>query len=128
MITVADTTAPSLSLDVTPGLLWPPNHRMVDIMVSAAAADRCGEATVILASVSSNEPDEVESKKAGATLGSVREAAMGEPDFAFQLRAERAGTGEGRVYSVVCLASDPSGNVRSAHVEASVPHDPHSAR
>jgi len=50
-------------------------------------------------------------------------ADFGTPDVAFQLRSERSGTGEGRVYTVNYVATDCSGNTTLASVEVRVPHD-----
>ena len=40
-----------------------------------------------------------------------------------QLRAERSGTGDGRVYTITITASDASGNQSTATVDVRVPHD-----
>jgi hypothetical protein len=39
-VTVVDTTPPSIeSVTASPAQLWPPNHRMVPVTVTSAAAD-----------------------------------------------------------------------------------------
>jgi len=49
MVTVVDRTAPGISgLAVTPSILWPPNHRLVDIAVAFDAIDNCGAASCVL--------------------------------------------------------------------------------
>jgi hypothetical protein len=123
VITVADTTQPSLTLDVSPALLWPPNHRMVDVTAVAVSGDLCGGVSVVLESISSSEPDDAPGTGDGSTQGDIQGAATGEADFAFQLRAERDTSGGGRVYTVTYLAADQSGNVRAASSEIVVPHD-----
>ena len=40
-----------------------------------------------------------------------------------QLRAERSGTGEGRIYTITITATDESGNSSQAQVNIIVPHD-----
>ncbi|MEO6095696.1 MAG: hypothetical protein ABIW76_08450 [Fibrobacteria bacterium] len=40
-----------------PKILWPPNHKMVDVVIDANAADNGGYVS-LAASVSSNEPQE----------------------------------------------------------------------
>jgi hypothetical protein len=40
-----------------------------------------------------------------------------------KLRAERSGTGEGRVYTITITATDASGNVSKQTVTVAVPHD-----
>jgi hypothetical protein len=44
-------------------------------------------------------------------------------DFAFQLRAERSGTGSGRVYTITYKATDASGNYATGSVTIEVPHN-----
>ena len=44
-------------------------------------------------------------------------------DFDFKLRAERAGTGDGREYRAMYTATDASGNETSATSLVLVPHD-----
>jgi hypothetical protein len=41
----------------------------------------------------------------------------------FQLRAERSGSGNGRIYTIRVSATDGSNNVSSADVKIVVPHD-----
>jgi hypothetical protein len=123
VITVADTIPPTLALVLTPALLWPPNHRMVEVVASVVAGDLCGAARVVLGSISSSEPDDADETGDGATLDDIQLATAGQADFTFQLRAERAGGGRGRIYTVTYLASDPTGNVSAASSEVVVPHD-----
>ena len=40
-----------------------------------------------------------------------------------QLRAERSGTGNGRIYTITITGTDASGNSSQANVEIKVPHD-----
>ena len=44
-------------------------------------------------------------------------------DLSLELRAERAGDGPGRVYTITLESRDASGNVGQATVEVTVPHD-----
>ena len=43
--------------------------------------------------------------------------------ISLQLRAERSGSGDGRVYTIAITATDNSGNSSTAPVEIIVPHD-----
>ncbi len=47
-------------------------------------------------------------------VGGIQDAGVGTTDFEFSLRAERSGTGDGRVYTVTYTATDASGNEASA--------------
>jgi hypothetical protein len=50
-------------------------------------------------------------------------AEIGTEDYSFQLRAERAGPGSGRIYTASYKVIDPAGNETDASAEAIVPHD-----
>ena len=122
-INVVDTTPPDISAILAPSLLWPPNHRMVEIEALVSASDLCSTPALLLSSVSSNEPDDAEGIGDGKTVNDIQGVEIGSADFQFQLRAERAGTGEGRTYAVTYLATDASGNMSTATAFALVPHD-----
>jgi hypothetical protein len=108
---------------LSPVLLWPPNHRMVPVSASVTANDTCGAASITLASVTSTEADDAAGSGDGSTVNDVQGADLGGPDFDLDLRAERAGAGGGRVYSVVYRATDSSGNAAETTSMAVVPHD-----
>jgi VCBS repeat protein len=120
---VIDTTPPVIALAATPTLLWPPNHRMVNVRATVTATDVCGASTVSLASITCSEADDAPWLRDGSTTGDIAGAQMGTADFAFQLRAERDAGGVGRVYRVTYTAVDASGNASSATSMVLVPHD-----
>jgi len=123
-ITVQDTTLPVISVTVSPTILWPPNHKMVDIVATVTVSDICDAApTVVLTSVTSNEPDDAKGNGDGKTVNDIQGAETGTEDYEFQLRAERAGADDGRVYTVTYTATDASGNSASASATVVVPHD-----
>jgi len=119
LVTVRDTTPPELLVGLSPDLLWPPNHRMVDVTASLAVADRCGTPSLVLTSVSSDEPDDGEGD--GATVHDIQGVAPGTADTQFQLRAERREDGDGRLYTVTYTATDAGGNDTSATRQVRVP-------
>ncbi len=87
-------------------MLWPPNHKLVEVTATIASADNCDASpTVTLVSITSNEP-------ANDKEPDVDGAAFGTDDRAFSLRAEReTGHGRtGRVYTVTYRVTDRSGN------------------
>jgi parallel beta-helix repeat protein len=118
VVTVADTTPPSItSVTAAPPLLWPPNHTLRPVSLSVTAADACDPAPLCrLISVSSNEP--VNGLGDGDTA----------PDWAItgdvtaKLRAERSGTGTGRVYTLAVTCTDTSGNTTAGSAKVTVPH------
>jgi hypothetical protein len=120
VVTIQDTEAPTLTLALSPARLWPPNHQMVPVTASVGVTDRCDPApTVTLVSISSSEPD------SGREGGDIQGAAAGTDDPAFALRAERAGAGQGRTYTVRYAATDAAGNRSEQTATVVVPHDQH---
>jgi hypothetical protein len=119
---VADATPPTLTLSATPNLLWPPDHRLVEVTVDVTATDdQDPSPRVELISVTSNQPDDGTGD--GATEGDVQGADLGTDDRQMQLRAERDGSGDDRVYTLTYRATDAAGNAAEASVEVVVPHD-----
>jgi hypothetical protein len=118
-VTVVDTTPPTIvSTTASPNVLWPPNHKMVPVRVAVSVSDICDTTpTCSITSVSSNEP--VDGLGDGDTA----------PDWEItgaltvNLRAERSGTGNGRLYTIAVTCTDDSGNSSTATVGVTVPHD-----
>src|ERR1044071_4315817 len=88
------TSAPSCSpLNITtvsasPNVLWPPNHKLVPITVSANTSNGCAAASCKILSVSSSEPLDADPDW----------VFTGNPgDLTLSLRAERLGSNNGRV-------------------------------
>jgi hypothetical protein len=119
LVVIADTTPPVIeSIVAVPDELWPPNHRMVPVTLTVDVTDVCDSMPVCsISGVESNEP--VNGQGDGNTA----------PDWeltgalTLNLRAERAGNGNGRIYTVRVNCSDGSGNASTDTVEVAVPHD-----
>ena len=122
-VLVRDTTPPDVEIFTFPMVLWPPNHRLAQVSAVVNADDICSPTTTILTSLTSDEPDDGVGIGDGHTTGDIRDADVGTADFDFRLRAERAGTGDGRVYSVVYSATDMSGNETTETAGVFVPHN-----
>jgi hypothetical protein len=122
-IIIADTTPPELSLGVSPNVLWPPNHALVPVDISAVATDSCGVADAILMEVTSSEADDALGTGDGSTTGDIAGAEMGSADTQILLRAERAAEGPGRVYVIRYMARDEAGLTVEKQIEVLVPHD-----
>ena len=115
-VTIVDTTPPELSVSVSPDSLWPPNHKLVSISVTAVATDICdADPEVRLVSATSNEPDN--GRGDGNTTGDI----VIIDDFTIELRAERSGRGSGRVYTLTYEAEDDSGNTTQVQATVTVP-------
>jgi hypothetical protein len=122
-MSVVDTTPPEISsVAVSKRVLWPPNNGLHDVDVVTVAADVCdGTLTCEVVSVASDEPD------SGLSNGDPPgDAAIVDSDTV-RLRAQRAGTGDGRVYTITVECRDDTGanagNAVRRTVEVSVPHD-----
>jgi hypothetical protein len=120
-VTVADSTAPQVQCAVATSMLWPPNHRMEDVGLTYSAMDIC-DATPLAFDVTVLS-DEHPSMEVGSG-GPVHcvDAVIGS-NGSVQLRAERSGPGDGRVYTIVVSATDSCGNVGTCQVTVGVPHD-----
>jgi HYR domain/Carboxypeptidase regulatory-like domain len=121
-VTVNDTEPPVLAVTLDPALLWPPNHQMLPVAAIVSLSDNCG-ATAVLSGVASSEPDDAVGNGDGHTASDVQNASPGVLDLVFDLRSERAGSGQGRVYTATYTATDTSGNVSVVNGTALVPHD-----
>lgn len=122
-VTVIDTEPPAVTVSLDPAALWPPSHQMVPVTASVSLSDNCGAASVLLMSVTSSESEDDQGNGDGQTLDDIQNAAPGTPDFSFDLRSERAGAGQGRVYTATYSATDASGNVTTAAGKSFAPHD-----
>jgi len=121
-VTVEDTTPPELTTSLDRDELWPPNHKLVEIGASVEVTDICDpNPTFVLTSITSDEPDN--GLGDGDAPNDIQNAAFGTADTTFSLRSERAGGGDGRVYTVIYTASDASGNTTSDTLYVTVPHD-----
>lgn len=121
-VRVVDTTPPVITVMLNKTVLWPPDHKMVNIAAAVTVTDICDPApTFVLSSITSNEP--INGLGDGDTAPDWVGASLGTPDAAFQLRAERSGKGSGRRYTIVYTAFDLSGNRASTTVIVFVPHD-----
>ncbi len=120
IITVVDTIAPVIvSTSVDPKILWAPNHKMVDVKVSAVVTDACGPTTWKILAVTSNQA--VDAKGSGNTSPDWKITG----DHSVSLRAERSGKGKGgRIYTITVQATDEAGNKSTrSNVTVAVPHD-----
>ena len=120
--TVVDTTPPTISVALSPNQIWPPNHKLVTVQAAVTVSDDCDPApAVVLTSIESNEPDN--GLGDGDKPDDIQGEELGTSDYVFRLRAERSGSGNGRVYTVTYRATDASGNSSIASATVIVPHN-----
>jgi predicted extracellular nuclease len=104
------------TLTVTPEVLWPANHKYVDVSATVVASDNFDPSPfVTLVSVTSNEPDN------GEDDGNTVDDIVIVDDYEFKLRAERSGIGTGRTYTITYEATDSCGNSAIGSAIVSVP-------
>jgi len=120
VVKVVDTLPPVVDVSVTPSRLWPPNHKLAHVTATVTVHE-CRPFTVSLVSVTSNEPDN--GLGDGDTSDDIQGVDQGSADFDFDLRAERAGGGDGRVYTVTYRVVDDGGLATIATARVVVPHD-----
>lgn len=114
----------SLTIDATPpsisGLpggacsLWPPNHKLVAVGTVSAVAGPSGVASFSVTGTS-NEP-------AGLDADIVITGSGLQPR-AIQLRAQRLGTGNGRIYTLIATMTNGAGVTTQSTASCVVPHD-----
>lgn len=97
--------------------IWPPNHKLVNVEVLGVVDREGQEVAITIGSIRQDEPVDSTSDGAFAPDG------FGVGTATARLRADRTGTGNGRVYHVGFRAQDPSGASCSGVVKVSVPHD-----
>ena len=115
-VTVVDSTGPDVTgVSASPNSLWPANHQMVPVTISYSTSDNCSGGATCVLTVSSNEPIN--------GLGDGDSA----PDWAVvddhhvNLRAERSGAGNGRVYTITITCTDGAGNQTVRTTTVNVP-------
>lgn len=111
-----DFIPPQIAVASEPAVLWPPNHKrrvlaVTDFVVAAADNQDPNVSVddVVITQVTSDEAGD----------GIV----IAQGCRAVELRAERAGSGNGRVYTIHAAVADASGNVGNASYTVTVPHD-----
>lgn len=102
-------------------MLWPPNHKYVNVAIDGVSDPEGGPVTVVITGVMQDEPTN------GLGDGDTAIDAVIHTNGTVDLRAERAGTpkvpGDGRVYHVSFMATDSMSATCAGVVTVCVPHD-----
>lgn len=126
-VTVEDTTPPTVTVSGA-APLWPPNHKYVTLSLEdcgVTITDVCEgdltleEANATILCVTSDEPEDVTGQGDGHTNDDI----VITSERTFEVRAERQGASDGRVYEVTFEVTDGSGNSVQAVCTIGVPHD-----
>lgn len=97
--------------------LWPPNHRFVDISVLGVIDPDGDDISITIDAIFQDEPVD------GPGSGNTAPDGMGIGTDTAQVRAERMGNGNGRVYHIYFTANDSNGNTCSGEVLVVVPRN-----
>jgi len=98
--------------------LWPPNHKMTPVSTTNVTDPDGNNVTITITNVTQDEPI------SGGGSGDQKPDAKIVDNDTVNVRAERAGTGDGRVYYITFEASDDKGNsCEGIVVLPTVPHD-----
>lgn len=125
VVTVADMLPPVITV-AEPITLWSPNHKYTSFVLNdlvTDVSDNCSElivSDVKIVKVTSDEPEDMNGNGDGKTLNDM---VIADDCMSVQLRSEREGTRNGRVYTVYLELSDNNGNIVSTVCFINVPHD-----
>jgi hypothetical protein len=122
-LNVIDPSPPELKVTLTPDVIWPPNHRMVDVHADVSLRDECAAPKGLswfLVSVTPDEP--ADGPGDGSTSPDIAGVEPYTEDTDFSVRAERSGYGDDRRYRVVFHGSDSTYEVYDT-LYVTVPHD-----
>jgi hypothetical protein len=98
-------------------ILWPPNHKMIEVSILGVTDPDGDPITIKIDSVKQDEPNN------GLGDGDTCPDALGIGNSTAKLRAERSGTGNGRVYTIFFTATDGRGGSCSGSVKVCIPRD-----
>ena len=126
VVTVVDNTPPVITLNGQTPSMWPPNHKYHTFQVTdfvTGVSDNCdGPISVSNVYITKVTSDEIENGNGdGNTLNDIVIAANCR---SVQLRAEREGNSDGRVYTIYFSVQDSKGNVGKATAKVVVKHNP----
>lgn len=115
-VTVRDTTAPVLTgVTSSAVLLSPPNHKMVPVAITANAVDAADPAPVTrIIGVTSNEGSNGRGDGNTSSDWNITGA------LTLELRSERTGKGDDRIYTITVESRDASGNASTATTQVRV--------
>jgi len=125
-VTVIDTTPSEITPSDEQIVLWPPNHKYHTVEIAdcvISVTDICDAGLdiddIVITSVSSDEPENVKGEGDGNTMDDI----VIVDSQIVELRAERQGGGNGRVYTINFGVTDASGNTETGSCKVTVPHD-----
>lgn len=116
--TLLDDSPPIITVISSPITLWPPNHEYTSFDLDdfiLSVSDNCSY-EVYISHATSDEPE------TGVGSGNTTDDIVIADDCqSIDLRKERAGTRNGRVYTIHFVAEDQAGNTSTASVQVHIP-------
>ncbi|MGH7259797.1 MAG: CARDB domain-containing protein [Nitrospiraceae bacterium] len=97
--------------------LWPPNHKLVTIAIQGVTDPDNDPITIRVTGITQDEPVN------GLGDGDTSPDGFGVSTAQAQVRKERSGAGNGRVYAIAFTADDGKGGTCTGSVSVGVPHD-----
>lgn len=123
-VTVNDTEAPVITTNGETISLWPPNHKYSTVKLTdliTSVEDNC-DASIGIGDVTISKVTSDEAENSGADGNTLNDIVIANDCKSAQLRAERMGTGNGRVYTITFRVTDASGNVSTGTAKVTVSH------
>jgi len=124
-ITVIDNTVPVITLNGSTPSMWPPNHKYQTFNVTnfvASVFDNCGGVNVSDVLIDHATSDEIENGNGDGNT--TNDIVIASDCKSVQLRSERSGAGDGRVYTITFRLTDTHGNTTTATARVTVAHNP----
>jgi uncharacterized repeat protein (TIGR01451 family) len=121
---VVDTTPPTINLKSGVNIsFWPPNHSYKAVSVTdfvASVSDSC-DTTIALSNVVITKITSDEAENGNGDGNTLNDIVIAANCKSAQLRSERDGDGDGRVYTITFKVKDAAGNATTATAQVKVP-------
>lgn len=116
-LTVNDTVGPYLNSSVAISLIATTNSDLINVGLAASATDNSGGAVTIQVAVFGDEDDQTPTVKNTLHSPDAKDIAP----VTLRLRGERVEANDGRVYLIIVIATDSSGNISRNYQTVVVP-------
>lgn len=123
-ITVVDDDAPTITMTAQQSM-WPPNHKYETFTTAnlvASVQDNCNTIAVSSVVITKVTSDEIENGNGDGNT--TNDIVIASNCKSVQLRSEREGNGNGRVYTIFFSVTDAAGNKGTGTTKVVVPHNP----
>ena len=124
-VTVIDNTVPVITTNGQTLSMWPPNHKYSTFQLTqfvTGASDNCGGVSISNVVIEKVTSDEIENGNGDGNT--TNDIVIAGDCKSVQLRSEREGAGDGRVYTITFKVTDTHGNVGRATAKVVVNHNP----